>query len=58
VFLRIDKLQVELPEPKEAGPNSAAEMTRNSAARKLCGYLFLRGGVHALAYAKALEGRT
>ncbi len=31
------------------------EMTDNPAARMMLGYLFVRGGVHALAYAKALE---
>lgn len=34
------------------------EMTRNPAARTMLGYLFVRGGVHALAYAKALESLT
>lgn len=34
------------------------EMTRNPAAREMLGYLFVRGGVHALAYAKALETLT
>jgi Mn-containing catalase len=41
MFLRIDKLQIELP-----------------AAREMLGYLFVRGGVHALAYAKALDSLT
>ena len=31
------------------------EMTDNPAARAMLGYLFVRGGVHAMAYAKALE---
>ena len=31
------------------------ETTTNPAARMMLGYLFVRGGVHALAYAKALE---
>jgi Mn-containing catalase len=34
------------------------EMTDNPAARELCGYLFVRGGVHAHAYGKALEQLT
>ncbi len=34
------------------------EMTKNEAAREMLGYLFVRGGVHALAYAKALEELT
>lgn len=34
------------------------EMTKNPAARQMLGYLFVRGGVHALAYAKALEVLT
>jgi Mn-containing catalase len=34
------------------------EMTDNPAARMMLGYLFVRGGVHALAYAKALESLT
>lgn len=34
------------------------EMTDNPAARTMLGYLFVRGGVHALAYAKALESLT
>lgn len=34
------------------------QMTDNPAARMMLGYLFVRGGVHALAYAKALETLT
>jgi Mn-containing catalase len=34
------------------------EMTDNPVAREMLGYLFVRGGVHALAYAKALESLT
>lgn len=34
------------------------EMTDNPVARQMCGYLLVRGGVHALAYAKALESIT
>lgn len=34
------------------------QMTDNPAARMMLGYLFVRGGVHALAYAKALESLT
>lgn len=34
------------------------EMTDNVAARAMIGYLFVRGGVHAMAYAKALETLT
>jgi Mn-containing catalase len=34
------------------------EMTDNPAARTMLGYLFVRGGVHAMAYAKALETLT
>src|SRR5690606_4742216 len=34
------------------------EMTKDPAARTMLGYLFVRGGVHALAYAKALETLT
>jgi Mn-containing catalase len=34
------------------------EMTDNPSAREMLGYLFVRGGVHALAYAKALETLT
>jgi Mn-containing catalase len=34
------------------------EMTRDPCAREMLGYLFVRGGVHALAYAKALEQLT
>lgn len=34
------------------------EMTKDPAARMMLGYLFVRGGVHALAYAKALETLT
>src|SRR5690625_7725613 len=33
-------------------------MTDNPAAREMLGYLFVRGGVHALAYARALETLT
>lgn len=34
------------------------EMCDNPAARALCGYLLVRGGVHQLAYAKAVERLT
>lgn len=34
------------------------QMTDNPAARAMLGYLFVRGGVHAMAYAKALETLT
>ena len=34
------------------------EMTDNVTARAMLGYLFVRGGVHAMAYAKALETLT
>src|SRR5687768_9798697 len=34
------------------------EMTKDPAARQMLGYLFVRGGVHALAYGKALETLT
>ena len=34
------------------------EMTKDPCAREMLGYLFVRGGVHALAYAKALETLT
>lgn len=34
------------------------QMTKNPAAREMLGYLFVRGGVHAMAYAKALESLT
>jgi len=34
------------------------EMTDHAIARQMLGYLFVRGGVHALAYAKALEELT
>jgi Mn-containing catalase len=34
------------------------EMTDHPSARQMLGYLFVRGGVHALAYAKALEELT
>ena len=34
------------------------EMTDNPVARQLCGYLMVRGGVHQVAYAKALEALT
>ncbi len=34
------------------------EMTRNPVAREMIGYLLVRGGVHALAYARALESLT
>lgn len=34
------------------------EMTDHPVARQMLGYLFVRGGVHALAYAKALETLT
>ena len=34
------------------------EMTRNPVAREMIGYLLVRGGVHAMAYAKALESLT
>ncbi|MGH7213350.1 MAG: manganese catalase family protein [Tepidisphaeraceae bacterium] len=34
------------------------EMTRDPCAREMLGYLFVRGGVHALAYGKALEQLT
>jgi Mn-containing catalase len=34
------------------------QMTDNPAARTMLGYLFVRGGVHAMAYAKALESLT
>jgi Mn-containing catalase len=34
------------------------ETTNHPIARRMLGYLFVRGGVHALAYAKALEDLT
>ncbi|MFW6059421.1 MAG: manganese catalase family protein [Phycisphaeraceae bacterium] len=34
------------------------QMTRDPAAREMLGYLFVRGGVHAVAYAKGLEKLT
>lgn len=34
------------------------EMTENPAARMMLGYLFVRGGVHAMAYARALQELT
>lgn len=34
------------------------QMTKDPAAREMLGYLFVRGGVHAVAYAKALETLT
>src|SRR5690606_26423127 len=34
------------------------EMTDNPVAREMLGYLLVRGGVHAMAYAKALETLT
>jgi Mn-containing catalase len=34
------------------------EMTNNPAARTMLGYLFVRGGVHAMAYARALQQLT
>nr|MBA2430302.1 manganese catalase family protein [Thermoleophilaceae bacterium] len=34
------------------------ESTSNPIARELCGYLLVRGGVHQVAYAKALEQLT
>jgi Mn-containing catalase len=34
------------------------EMTKDPCARQMLGYLFVRGGVHALAYGKALEQLT
>jgi Mn-containing catalase len=34
------------------------EMTKDPCARQMLGYLFVRGGVHALAYGKALETLT
>ena len=34
------------------------QMTRDPAAREMLGYLFVRGGVHAVAYGKALETLT
>jgi Mn-containing catalase len=34
------------------------QMTKDPCARQMLGYLFVRGGVHALAYAKALETLT
>jgi Mn-containing catalase len=34
------------------------QMTKDPAAREMLGYLFIRGGVHAVAYAKALEQLT
>jgi Mn-containing catalase len=34
------------------------EMTKDPAAREMLGYLVVRGGVHVLAYAKALETLT
>lgn len=34
------------------------EMTKHPVARRMLGYLLVRGGVHALAYAKALETLT
>jgi Mn-containing catalase len=34
------------------------EMTKDPCAREMLGYLFVRGGVHALAYARALEQLT
>ncbi|MEX0741830.1 MAG: manganese catalase family protein, partial [Phycisphaeraceae bacterium] len=34
------------------------QMTKDPAAREMLGYLFVRGGVHAAAYGKALEKLT
>jgi Mn-containing catalase len=34
------------------------QMTKDPAAREMLGYLFVRGGVHAVAYGKALESLT
>ena len=34
------------------------QMTDNPVARTMLGYLFVRGGVHALAYARAIESLT
>ena len=34
------------------------QMTKDPAAREMLGYLFVRGGVHAMAYGKALEKLT
>ena len=34
------------------------QMTKDPAAREMLGYLFVRGGVHAVAYGKALEKLT
>jgi len=34
------------------------QMTKDTAAREMLGYLFVRGGVHAVAYGKALEKLT
>lgn len=34
------------------------QMTKDPAAREMLGYLFVRGGVHAIAYGKALEKLT
>ena len=34
------------------------QMTKDPAAREMLGYLFVRGGVHAMAFGKALEKLT
>jgi Mn-containing catalase len=41
-----------------AGKLRVYEMTDNPTARRMCGYLLTRGGVHQVAYAKALEKLT
>ena len=38
-----------------AGKSRVYEMSDDPTARAMCGYLLVRGGVHIVAYAKALE---
>lgn len=41
-----------------AGKSRVYEMAPDPTARAMCGYLLVRGGVHIVAYAKALEKLT
>jgi hypothetical protein len=51
---RFNRLAIKLPKPTTVDPNAAA----HPVARAMIGYLLVRGGVHVVAYAKALEVAT
>jgi len=73
MILRVDRWLTELPPPSDPDPDGAAVvqelmggrfgemstfMNYTSAAKALTGYLLVRGGVHQVAYARALENLT